>query len=111
MGLLSLDPLTLEIKRRASTSAEERKYSEDLLPLLVGHSKRHRLLVTLLLMNAAANEALPLFLDELFPGKLASILVSVTLVLFFGEIVPSGKVTFVLYDCLLHMAYFPFVMC
>ena len=101
MGLLSLDPVTLEIKRRASTSAEERKYSEDLLPLLVGHSKRHRLLVTLLLMNAAANEALPLFLDELFPGKLASILVSVTLVLFFGEIVPSGKVNFALFNCLL----------
>lgn len=93
MGLLSLDPLTLEIKRRASTSAEERKWSEDLLPLLVGHSKRHRLLVTLLLMNAAANEALPLFLDELFPGKLTSILVSVTLVLFFGEIVPSAFFT------------------
>ena len=93
MGLLSLDPLTLEIKRRASTSPEERQWSEDLLPLLVGHSKRHRLLVTLLLMNAAANEALPLFLDELFPGKLTSILVSVTLVLFFGEIVPSAFFT------------------
>lgn len=90
MGLLSLDPLTLEIKRRAATSLEERQWSEELLPLLVGHSKRHRLLVTLLLMNAAANEALPLFLDELFPGKLTSILVSVTLVLFFGEIVPSA---------------------
>jgi metal transporter CNNM len=44
-------------------------------------------------MNAAANEALPLFLDELFPGKLTSILVSVTLVLFFGEIVPSAFFT------------------
>ncbi|KAL3785257.1 hypothetical protein HJC23_002712 [Cyclotella cryptica] len=93
MGLLSLDPLTLEIKRRASPSQEERKWSEDLLPLLVGHSKRHRLLVSLLLMNSIANEALPLFLDELLPGKYASILVSVTLVLFFGEIVPSAFFT------------------
>jgi metal transporter CNNM len=32
-------------------------------------------------------------LDELFPGKLTSILVSVTLVLFFGEIVPSAFFT------------------
>ena len=93
MGLLSLDPLSLEIKRRTSSSMEERKWSETLLPLLLGHSKRHRLMVSLLLMNAIANEALPLFLDELLPGKYASILVSVTLVLFFGEIVPSAFFT------------------
>jgi metal transporter CNNM len=93
MGLLSLDPLSLEIKRRTSPSMEERKWSETLLPLLLGHSKRHRLMVSLLLMNAIANEALPLFLDELLPGKYASILVSVTLVLFFGEIVPSAFFT------------------
>ncbi|EED90505.1 hypothetical protein THAPSDRAFT_269456 [Thalassiosira pseudonana CCMP1335] len=93
MGLLSLDPLSLEIKRRASPSTKERKWSEELLPLLVGHSKRHRLLVSLLLLNSVANEALPLFLDELLPGKVASILVSVTLVLFMGEIVPSAFFT------------------
>jgi len=63
------------------------------LPLLVGHSKRHRLLVSLLLLNSLANEALPLFLDELFPSKYVAILVSVTLVLFFGEIVPSAVFT------------------
>src|SRR5210317_1624243 len=45
MGLLSLDPLSLEIKRRTSPSMEERKWSETLLPLLLGHSKRHRLMV------------------------------------------------------------------
>eukprot|EP00581_Thalassiosira_minuscula_P012610 CAMPEP_0183730174 /NCGR_PEP_ID=MMETSP0737-20130205/32150_1 /TAXON_ID=385413 /ORGANISM="Thalassiosira miniscula, Strain CCMP1093" /LENGTH=657 /DNA_ID=CAMNT_0025962595 /DNA_START=1 /DNA_END=1974 /DNA_ORIENTATION=+ len=93
MGLLSLDPLSLEIKRRASLDPEERKRSAELLPLLVGHSKRHRLLVSLLLMNSIANEALPLFLDELCPSKYASIIVSVTLVLFFGEIVPSAFFT------------------
>ena len=93
MGLLSLDPIMLEIKRRTSTSMEERKWSTTLLPLLLGHSKRHKLMVSLLLMNAIANEALPLFLDELLPGKYASILVSVTLVLFFGEIVPSAFFT------------------
>ncbi len=90
MGLLSLDPLSLEIKRRASVYSTERKQSAELLPLLVGHGRKHRLLVSLLILNSLANEALPLFLDELLPGKYASILVSVTLVLFFGEIVPSA---------------------
>ena len=93
MGLLSLDPLSLEIKRRASVCSQERRWCQQLIPLLVGHSKRHRLLVSLLLLNSFANEALPLFLDELFPSKYASILVSVTLVLFFGEIVPSAFFT------------------
>mmetsp|Transcript_56710 Transcript_56710/g.120408 ORF Transcript_56710/g.120408 Transcript_56710/m.120408 type:complete len:634 (-) Transcript_56710:147-2048(-) len=93
MGMLSLDPLSLEIKRRASTIQKERQWSEELLPLLVGHSKRHRLLVSLLLLNSIANEGLPLFLDELFPSKLASIIVSVTLVLMFGEIIPSALFT------------------
>lgn len=86
-------PLSLEIKRRASPSLQEQQYSKQLLPLLVGHSKRHRLLVSLLLLNSLANEALPLFLDELFPSKYVAILVSVTLVLFFGEIVPSAVFT------------------
>ncbi|KAL9184817.1 hypothetical protein ACHAXT_002594 [Thalassiosira profunda] len=93
MGLYSLDPLSLEIKRRASSDPKEQQWSEDLLPLLVGHSKRHRLLVSLLLLNSFANEALPLFLDELLPGKYASIIVSVSLVLLFGEIVPSAFFT------------------
>lgn len=43
-----------------------------------------RLQVTLLLANAAALEALPLFLDELVPFWL-NIILSVTAILFFGE--------------------------
>lgn len=55
-------------------------------------SNQHYLLVTLLLLNATANEALPLFLDQLVPGWLACLL-SVTVVLFFGEIIPSAIFT------------------
>jgi len=44
-------------------------------------------------VRSLANEALPLFLDELLPGKYTAIVVSVTLVLFFGEIVPSAFFT------------------
>lgn len=93
LGMLSLDPLSLEIKRRASTINAEQMWSMQLLPLLVGHSKRHRLLCSLLLVNALANEALPIFLDDLLPNKVAAIMVSVTLVLIMGEIVPSAIFT------------------
>jgi len=47
------------------------------------------LLVTLLLMNAIAMEALPIFLEKLVPPAIA-ILVSVTLLLLFGEIIPQS---------------------
>merc|ERR1719316_1714969 len=59
------------------------------LPLLGDH---HRLLVTLLLMNSIANEALPLFLDQLVPSWVA-VLLSVSFVLIFGEIIPSAIFT------------------
>ena len=89
MGLLSLDPLMLLIKIRAGENKAEREQAALLLPLVQQH---HRLLVSLLLMNACANEALPLFLDKLVPSYVAIIL-SVTLVLFFGEIIPSAVFT------------------
>ena len=62
-----------------------------LLPL-IEHQPHHQLLVTLLLLNALANEALPLFIDELVPG-LYAILISVTVVLFVGEIIPAAIFT------------------
>lgn len=58
----------------------------------VDPSNQHYLLVTLLLLNATANEALPLFLDRLVPSWMACLL-SVTVVLFFGEIIPSAVFT------------------
>lgn len=55
-------------------------------------SRHHFVLVSFLLFNSLANEALPLFLDSLVPSWMAIIL-SVTLVLFFGEIIPSAIFT------------------
>ena len=60
-----------------------------MLPIL---QKHHLLLVTLLLCNAAAMEALPIFLDAIVPSVLA-IVISVTAVLFFGEIIPQAVCT------------------
>ena len=45
--------------------------------------------MTLLLYNSAANETLPLFLDRLVPSYVA-VIISVSLVLIFGEIIPSA---------------------
>ena len=59
------------------------------LPLISDH---HMLLVTLLLMNSIANEALPSFRDSLVPSWLA-VVISVTVGLFLGEIIPSAVFT------------------
>ncbi|KAL3822844.1 hypothetical protein ACHAXA_011481 [Cyclostephanos tholiformis] len=94
LDMLSLDPVYLEIKRRSSdVGSPERQSSELLLPLIASQTRRNRLLVSLLLLNSLANEALPLFLDELLPNKCAVIIVSVTFVLFYGEIIPSAVFT------------------
>jgi metal transporter CNNM len=85
MGLVSQELLDLRIKEVAGNQ-EEKEQARSLIPLLQDH---HRLLVTLLLINAMANEALPLFLDKIVPAYMAVIL-SVTLVLFFGEIIPNA---------------------
>lgn len=50
--------------------------------------KKHLLLVTLLLTNAVAMEALPIFLDAIVPAVVAIIL-STTAVLIFGEVIPQ----------------------
>jgi metal transporter CNNM len=68
---------------------EDQLAASKVLPLIDDH---HRLLVTLLLMNSVANEALPLFLDAIVPSW-AAVLISVSLVLVFGEIIPSAIFT------------------
>jgi len=88
MGMLSIEPLSLMIKMRCGT-AKEISQAGAILPLI---RQRHLLLVTLLLLNSISNEALPLFLDQLVPSY-AAVLISVTMVLIFGEIVPSAIFT------------------
>lgn len=89
LGLMSIDPLTLHIKMRAAATKEERDQAGALLPIVNQH---HLLLVTLILLNSMANEALPIFLNALVPSYVA-VIMSVTLVLFFGEIIPSAVFT------------------
>ena len=68
---------------------DDKEAAEKIAPLVKDH---HRLLVTLLLLNSIANEALPIFLDAIFPSYWA-IIVSVFGVLVFGEIIPSAVFT------------------
>ena len=90
MGTVSLDPIDLRVRMRCGTPREAAD-AEKLLRL-AEHEPHHHLLVTLLLLNACANEAMPLFLDKLVPSYVA-ILISVTLVLFAGEIIPAAIFT------------------
>lgn len=88
VGLLSLDTLKLQIKLEVGTP-EEKESAKKILPVLSNH---HLLLCTLLLFNAAANESLPIFLDAIVPAW-AAVVLSVTLVLLCGEIIPSALFT------------------
>jgi metal transporter CNNM len=88
VGYLSIDDLVLELRHNDGTD-EEKQHAEKVLPIL---AQRHWLLVTLLLMNAFCMEALPLFLGKIVPEFLA-IIISVVLVLLFGEIIPQAICT------------------
>jgi metal transporter CNNM len=77
--------MEMKIKSTSGTPLE-RKHATKVLPILANH---HFLLVTLLLWNASATEALPIFLNHLV-SPFASVLISVTLILLFGEILPSS---------------------
>lgn len=86
LGMMTLDSFNLKIIERSSLDDNERLYAATLYPIV---EDRHLLLVTLLILNALAYETLPLFLEKMVPSWLAIVL-STTLVLLFGEIVPSA---------------------
>ena len=88
VGLMSIDELELEMKLASGTEIE-RDQALKVLNIINSH---HLLLVTLLVANAVAMEALPIFLDYMFSTVLA-VVMSVTFVLIFGEVVPQALCT------------------
>ncbi|KAF7852312.1 hypothetical protein BT93_L4605 [Corymbia citriodora subsp. variegata] len=88
LGLMSLGRVDLEILQRSGTTAEK-KQAAAILPVV---QKQHQLLVTLLLCNAISMEALPIYLDKLF-NQYVAIILSVTFVLAFGEVIPQAICT------------------
>ncbi|XP_054753220.2 uncharacterized protein LOC129258981 [Lytechinus pictus] len=85
LGLLSLDITTLQVLSTAGTPSEQ-VYATRILPLV---KNSHLLLVTLILANAAAVESMPIFLDHL-TNPIIAVVVSVTAVLIFGEVLPQS---------------------
>lgn len=85
LGLMSLSLMDLEILAKAG-QPQDRRNAEKILPIV---KNQHLLLCTLLIGNSLAMEALPIFLDALLPAW-GAILISVTLILAFGEIIPQA---------------------
>ncbi|KAM3247847.1 DUF21 domain-containing protein [Capsicum annuum] len=85
LGLMSLSLMDLEVLIKAG-QPNDRRNAEKILPIV---KNQHLLLCTLLICNAMAMEALPIFLDALLPAW-GAILISVTLILAFGEIIPQS---------------------
>ena len=90
MGVMSLDPLLINVKARTAKSEVERQQAVTLLPFV---QNKNLVLVSLLLVNCGTNEALPVFLDNLIENPLVTVLLSLTVVLVFGEILPSAYFT------------------
>jgi ankyrin repeat/SOCS box protein 13/metal transporter CNNM len=88
LGLLSLDPMTLRIMA-ASTAPDDAVRAQRARRVLPIIRRKHWLLSTLLTANAGAMEALPIFLDRIV-GPVPAVIISVTAVLIFGEIVPQA---------------------
>ena len=88
VGYLSIDSLILELKISNGTD-DEKFYAKKILKIISNH---HWLLVTLLLCNSFAAEYMPIVLDKLC-GEFAAVIISVTLLLFFGEIIPQALCT------------------
>mmetsp|Transcript_71539 Transcript_71539/g.141857 ORF Transcript_71539/g.141857 Transcript_71539/m.141857 type:complete len:788 (-) Transcript_71539:114-2477(-) len=100
LGVAGLQPFGLKVILATQTkdhksSQDRRKLESDqrnaekVLPIIQDH---HRLIVTLMMFNTLANEALPIFLDELVPSW-AAVLISVSAVLIFCEVIPSAIFT------------------
>ena len=88
IGYLSIDMLILEIKINSGTE-QEKKYANRIKKVVSDH---HWILVSLLLCNAFACEAMPILLDKLV-NDLMAIIISVSVLLFVGEIIPQAVCT------------------
>ncbi|KAK6131198.1 hypothetical protein DH2020_035059 [Rehmannia glutinosa] len=97
LGLMSLGLVDLEVLSKSGRPQDRLHactvYSLSLVSKILPVVKnQHLLLCTLLIGNSLAMESLPIFLDKLVPPW-AAVLVSVTLILMFGEILPQAICT------------------
>lgn len=88
LALMGSDDLNLRVLSTSSCNPKERKAANKVLRLLA--RGRHWVLVVLLLGNVIVNESLPIFLDDVLGGGLSAIIVSTTMIVIFGEIIPQA---------------------
>ena len=87
LGMLSQDVLDLEILSKAGESERQRRDATNMLWIIKHYY--HRLMVTLIMGNMIAAEALPIFMDQIVPSW-GAVILSVTAIMIFGEIVPQS---------------------
>lgn len=85
LGLLSFEEVDLLVLIKSGTE-KQRKHAKRIMNVF---KSQHWLLCTLLLCNAIAMEALPIFLN-MISNEVVAVAISVTAVLFFGEIFPQS---------------------
>lgn len=85
LGLMGLDPMTLEIISQSGTLTE-RKYASALIPL---RKRGNHLLVTLIITNIFINSAISIVVEDIAPGLLGFV-ISTCLITVFGEIIPQS---------------------
>lgn len=88
LALMGLDTLHLRVLATSSDDPKERKNASRVLKLLDG--RRHWVLVVLLLSNVVVNESLPIFLDGAIGGGIAAVVISTTMIVIFGEVIPQS---------------------
>ncbi|WVQ81861.1 hypothetical protein IAT38_003988 [Cryptococcus sp. DSM 104549] len=88
LALMGSDDLNLRVLATSSSDPKERKAAGKVLRLL--SRGRHWVLVVLLLSNVIVNESLPIFLDDVLGGGLYAVIVSTTMIVIFGEIIPQA---------------------
>jgi len=84
LGLLGLDPLSLNVVANGDTS--NAVYAQKVVPI---RAKGNLLLCTLLLGNVAVNSALAILLAN-FAGGMLGFILSTAFIVIFGEIIPQA---------------------
>ena len=88
VGLAAISTLDLELKKEVGTK-DEKRIANRISRVISNH---HWMLCTLLFLNAAALESLPIVLEKLMPPTMA-VIISVVVVLVFCEIIPMSLCT------------------
>ncbi|POY71912.1 hypothetical protein BMF94_5069 [Rhodotorula taiwanensis] len=87
LGLMGLDLVNLQV---LSTSGDEQEQKDATKVMKLLERGRHWVLVVLLLSNVVVNESLPIFLDSILGGGVGAVILSTTLIVIFGEIIPQS---------------------